>query len=46
MIYIKLNSEMDLAITVNVPIYRGDNLANKITYLIPESVGELSVEAS
>lgn len=46
MIYIKLDSEMDLAITVNAPIYRGDNLANKITYLIPESVGELNVEAS
>lgn len=46
MIYIKLDGDMDLAITVNAPIYRGDNLANKITYLIPETVGELNVEAA
>ena len=46
MIYIKLDSDMNLAITVNAPIYRGDNLANKITYLIPETVGELNVEAA
>lgn len=46
MIYIKLDGDMDLAITVNSPIYRGDNLATKITYLIPESVGEINVQAA
>lgn len=43
MIYIKLDNDMDLTITVNEPIYRGDNLARKITYLIPQTVGEIDM---
>ena len=33
MIYIKLEDSMNLVITVNEPIYRGDNLNQKIIYL-------------
>lgn len=43
MIYILLNADMDLVITVNKPIYRGDNLARKITYLIPTTIGEIDM---
>lgn len=32
MIYIKLDESMNLVMTVNEPIYRGDNLNQKITY--------------
>lgn len=39
MIYIKLDDSMNLVITVNEPIYRGDNLNQKIIYLIPLQVG-------
>lgn len=43
MLYIKLDANMDLAITVNEPIYRGDNLKGKIIYLIPKTVGEIDM---
>lgn len=43
MIYIKLGDDMDLAVTVNGPIYRGDNLSRKIIYLIPMQVGEVDM---
>ena len=43
MLYIKLDSDMDLVITVNEPIYRGDNLSRKITYLLPLTVGEIDM---
>ena len=34
---------MNLVITVNEPIYRGDNLNQKIIYLIPLQVGEIDM---
>lgn len=43
MIYIKLDENMGLGITVNEPIYRGENLIKKITYLIPTTVGEVDM---
>lgn len=43
MLYIKLDDDMSLVITVNEPIYRGDNLSQKITYLIPTVVGEIDM---
>ena len=43
MFYIKLENNMDLVITQREPIYRGDNLNQKIRYLIPETVGEIDV---
>lgn len=43
MIYIKLDESMNLVMTVNEPIYRGDNLNQKITYLIPLQVGEVDM---
>lgn len=39
MIYIKLDENMDLTITVNESIRRGENISKKITYLIPVKVG-------
>lgn len=43
MLYIKLDNEMNLVITVNEPIYRGDNLNRKIAYLIPLAVGDMDM---
>lgn len=43
MFYIKLDESMNLVITVNEPIYRGDNLKHKITYLIPKTVGDIDM---
>lgn len=43
MIYIKLDNEMQLAITVDEPIYRGDDLSNKITYLAPATIHEVDL---
>lgn len=44
--YIKLDADMDLAITVNEPIYRGDNLSRKIIYLVPKKIGEVDTIAA
>lgn len=46
MMYIKLATDMSLNITVWSPIYRGDNLSSKITYLIPFTVGEIDMAAA
>lgn len=46
MIYIKLDENMELSITVNKPIYRGDRLYQKIIYLIPMTVGDIDVQAA
>lgn len=43
MIYIKLDEDMNLVITKNEPIYRGDHLNQKITYLIPLTVGDIDM---
>lgn len=41
MLYIKLDEDLNLAITVNEAIYRGENLSKKIIYLIPKQIGEI-----
>lgn len=41
--YIKLDESMNLVVTVNEPLYRGDNLNRKIIYLIPLTVGEIDM---
>jgi len=43
MFYIKLEDDMSLVITVRDSIYRGDNLNQKIRYLIPLTVGDVDV---
>ena len=43
LLYIKLDSDMHLGITVNEPIYRGDNLSKKIIYLIPKQLNEIDM---
>ena len=41
MFYIKLDSNNDLVVTQREAIYRGDNLNQKIIYLIPFKVGDI-----
>lgn len=41
MTYITLNSGMDLIVTKRDTIYRGDNMADAITFLLPLKVGNL-----
>nr|DAZ49990.1 MAG TPA: BppU domain protein [Caudoviricetes sp.] len=43
MIYIKLDDDKTLSITVNGKIYRGDNLNQKITFLMPKTVDEVDM---
>ena len=44
--FIKLDENMNLVITVNDTIYRGDNLCRKVIYLVPTSVGEIDVASA
>lgn len=46
MLYIKLDQSMNLIITRNEPIYRGDHLNQKLTYLIPTIVGDIDMNAA
>lgn len=46
MIYIKLDESMNLGITVNEPIYRGDRLYKKIIYLLPLTVGDIDMQTA
>ncbi len=46
MLYIKLDDGMNLSVTVNEPIYRGDNLSRKITYLLPLIVGDIQLQTA
>lgn len=46
MFYIKLNENMDLVTTVYEPIYRGDNLNQKIIFLLPPTVGEIELDTA
>lgn len=41
MFYIKLENDLSLVITQREPIYRGEHLAQKIIYLIPETIHEI-----
>ena len=43
MIYIKLDEDMCLTITRNEPIFRGDVMSRRITYLIPQMVGDIDM---
>lgn len=43
MIYIKLDEDMNLIVTKSEPIYRGDHMNQKITYLIPTMVGDIDM---
>lgn len=43
MLYIKLDESMNLVVTKNEPIYRGDHMNQKITYLIPIMVGDIDM---
>lgn len=43
MIYIKLDESMNLVITKKEPIYRGDHMNQKITYLIPTILGDTDI---
>ena len=40
---IRLEESMDLVITVNEAIYRGENLSQKITYITPMFVGDIDM---
>lgn len=46
MFYIKMEGDRQLAITVQESIYRGDNLNQKLCFLLPATVGEVDTAAS
>ena len=46
MMYIKLNKDMELVVTKYTPIYRGDHMNQKITFLIPETVGTIRMDSA
>lgn len=46
MLYIKLDENMNLGITVNEPIYRGDRMNNKAIFLLPLTVGDIDVQSA
>lgn len=46
MFYIKLDNEMNLIVTSREALYRGDNLNQKITYLIPFQVGDIDMNTA
>lgn len=46
MFYIKLTDTKDLTITVREPIYRGENLHEKVIYLLPKTIGDIDVLSS
>lgn len=46
MFYIKLDSEMNLVITSREALYCGDNLNQKIVYLLPSKVGDIDMNTA
>lgn len=46
MIYIKLDTSMQLEMTKRESIYRGDNLSKTIIFVVPKQIGEIDMEAS
>lgn len=46
MFYIKLDESMNLVVTSREPLYRGDHLCRKLTYLLPLQVGDIDIGAS
>lgn len=46
MFYIKLDSGMNLVVTVREALYRGDHLNQKLTYLVPLQIGDIDMGAA
>lgn len=46
MFYIKLDKAMNLVVTSREPLYRGDHLCRKLTYLLPLQVGDIDIGAA
>lgn len=46
MFYIKLTDDKELQVTEREHIYRGENLNDKLIFLIPSNVGDLDTDAS
>jgi len=46
MFYIKLDSGMNLVVTSREPLYRGDHLSQKLTFLIPTKIGDLDMASA
>ena len=46
MFYIKLDDDRNLVITMIESLYRGDNLHQKITYLLPLKIGEIETQSA
>lgn len=46
MIYLKLTKQEDLIVTVNEPIYRGEKLPDKLTFLIPNVVESIDMASA
>ena len=46
MFYIKLDSGMNLVVTSREPLYRGDHLSQKLTFLIPTKNGDLDMSSA
>lgn len=46
MTYIKIDENLNLVTTVAEPIFQGENLSKSVTFLVPKTVGDLSVESS
>ena len=44
--YIKLDEQMQLTVTVREPLYRGDNLNRKLIYLTPMQIGEIDLASA
>lgn len=44
--YIKLDEQMQLTVTVREPLYRGDNLNRKLLYLAPMQIGEIDLASA
>lgn len=44
MIYIKLDDDKNLIITVNEPIYRGERLNQKLLFLLPKQLDEIDMQ--
>lgn len=43
MFYVMLDRSMNLVVTMKEPIYRGDNLNQKLHYLVPKKVGDIDM---
>ena len=46
MTYVKVNDELDLAITEAEPIYQGENFSKSVTFIVPKIVSELDIKST